>query len=147
MSPRHNLQQQVAERAANRCEYCRMHQSLQGASFHVEHIIPRSRGGVSELDNLAWACPGCNLRKSDRTEATDPSLGNTVALFHPRSHDWATHFEWDEYSLVGRTPIGRATIVTLDMNHSRRILIRKAEQLFSMFPPTAIKPRFSGGQK
>ena len=35
----------VSTRAGDRCEYCRMHQSLQGATFHVEHIVPRSRGG------------------------------------------------------------------------------------------------------
>jgi len=54
MTSRTDLQLQVAERAVNRCEYCQMHQSLQGASFHVEHIIPRSQGGVSESDNLVF---------------------------------------------------------------------------------------------
>lgn len=44
--------QQVAQRATGRCEYCKMHQSLQGATFHVEHVIPRSFGGRSELANL-----------------------------------------------------------------------------------------------
>ena len=57
----------VRERAANRCQYCLMHQGLQGATFHVEHIVPRSKGGPDELANLALACPSCNLRKADRT--------------------------------------------------------------------------------
>ncbi len=46
----------VSDRAGQRCEYCRMHQDLQGAVFHVEHIVPKSGGGSDELDNLAWAC-------------------------------------------------------------------------------------------
>jgi hypothetical protein len=33
---------QVEDRAQQRCEYCRMHQALQGATFHVEHIVPSS---------------------------------------------------------------------------------------------------------
>ena len=45
-----------------------MHQSLQGATFHVEHIVPRCLGGLSKLENLAWACPSCNLHKSNRVE-------------------------------------------------------------------------------
>lgn len=135
MTPSSEVKQQVVNRAVNRCEYCHMHQSLQGACFHIEHIIPTSRGGNSSLDNLAWACPACNLRKSDRTEAIDPSSKETVVLFHPRSHDWTAHFEWDEHSLKGRTPSGRATIVALDLNQDRRIQIRKAEQLFGLFPP------------
>jgi hypothetical protein len=47
----------VEERAGGRCEYCGMHQALQGATFHVEHTTPRSRGGKSDLANLAWCCP------------------------------------------------------------------------------------------
>ena len=49
----------VKERAEHRCEYCRMSQSLQGATFHIEHILPRSHGGTTHLANLALACPGC----------------------------------------------------------------------------------------
>ena len=89
----------VQSRAAGRCEYCQMHQDLQGATFHVEHINPRSRGGSSELGNLAWCCPGCNLSKSDRVEVIDPESGAAVPLFHPRRDEWTAHFRWDGYRL------------------------------------------------
>ena len=112
-----------------------MHQSLQGGTFHVEHIVPRSRGGQSVLDNLAWACPGCNLCKSDQVEVVDPLSGNLVSLFDPRSNPWSDHFTWDGYLIVPLTAIGRATISALNMNHDRRILIRQAEELFGLFPP------------
>lgn len=36
--------------------------------FHIDHIIPLSKGGAHELRNLCIACPPCNLRKS----AKDP---------------------------------------------------------------------------
>src|SRR5689334_3163854 len=94
---------QVESRAAGRCEYCRMHQSLQGATFHIEHVIPRARGGPSTLDNLAVACPGCNLHKSDRTHVIDPDSSSTVPLFNPRTDLWDEHFGWEGYRLVGRT--------------------------------------------
>lgn len=125
----------VAQRAHDRCEYCLMHQQLQGATFHVEHILPKSRGGLTETDNLALACPGCNLHKSDRTEATDPVDGHFVPLFHPRAHTWSEHFEWDRYRLVGLSAIGRGTIATLQLNHARRLKVRQAEELFGLFPP------------
>jgi hypothetical protein len=32
--------------------------------------------------------------------------------------------------------IGRATVFALDLNHPRRLLIREAEELFDLFPPT-----------
>jgi hypothetical protein len=112
-----------------------MHQSLQGATFHVEHIVPRSRGGYSILENLAWACPGCNLCKSNRVEAHDPRTGRLVPLFNPRVDLWRDHFQWVEYRVVPLTPIGRATVAALDLNHPRRIRIRQAEETFGLFPP------------
>jgi len=135
MTSRLDLERQVAHLAADPCEYCRVHQALQGARFHLEHAIPPSRGGGTDLQNLAWACPGCNLRKSDRVDASDPDSGITVPLFHPRTHIWQDHFAWDEYHIVGLTAIGRATATMLDLNHPRRIRIRQAEQMFGLFPP------------
>jgi hypothetical protein len=112
-----------------------MHQALQGATFHVEHIVPRSRGGATNLDNLAWSCPGCNLRKSDRVEALDPQSGVIVPLFNPRTDRWSEHFRWQGYLLIGQTSVGRATESILELNHPRRVLIRQAEELFGLFPP------------
>ena len=135
MTSQAELERQVRERAGGRCEYCRMHQSLQGGTFHIEHVVPLSRGGDSELTNLALACPGCNLHKSDRVQVTDTETGQTVPLFHPRQHPWNEHFEWDEFQLVGRTAIGRATIYALRLNDPRRAKIRQAERMFDLFPP------------
>ena len=135
MTSRAELERQVAQRAADRCEFCGMHQGLQGATFHLEHVVPASPGGTTAFENLAWACPGCNLRKSDRVDMLDPDSGTTVPLFHPRLHRWHEHFEWDDYQILGLTPIGRATIAALDLNGPRRIRIRQAEQVFGLFPP------------
>ena len=100
------LVRQVEARAAGRGEYCRMHQALQGATFHGEHILPVSLGGLTELDNLAWACPGCNLKKAARIEVADPDSLVSVPLFHPRRASWSEHFRWQSYQLVGVTPVG-----------------------------------------
>src|SRR5712691_1174755 len=104
MMSRRDIVLHVEDRAAGRCEYCHMHQSLQGATFHVEHIVPQSRGGQTQLNNLAWACPSCNLHKANRLESIDPDTGHQVPLFHPRVDNWHTHFRWDGYRVVGATP-------------------------------------------
>lgn len=114
-----------------------MHQSLQGATFHVEHIVPHARGGAPDLDNLAWACPSCNLHKADRTAVSLPGVAEQVPLFNPRTDAWNEHFEWDDYSVRGKTDVGRATVLALNLNHERRLRIRQAEQLFGLFPPEA----------
>lgn len=113
-----------------------MHQSLQGATFHIEHIFPQSAGGTDAADNLALSCPSCNLGKSNRVAVLDEQTNHEVPLFNPRTDRWADHFAWDEeWRLVGLTPIGRATIAALNLNHPRRVMIREAEEWFNLFPP------------
>ena len=125
----------VRQRAGGRCEYCGMCQSLQGATFHIEHITPRTCGGTTEAANLAMACPSCNLHKADRSHVPDPETGAPCALYHPRREAWEIHFRWEGTVLTGLTPTGRATIAALDMNHTRRQRVRQAEGLIGLFPP------------
>ncbi len=126
---------EVEAQAGERCEYCRMHQALQGATFHLEHILPTSASGSDELDNLAWACPSCNLKKSNRLTAVDPQTATELPLFNPRVDRWEDHFAWSGYEMVGLTPTGRALVAAFDLNHTRRQRIREAEEHFDLFPP------------
>ncbi len=126
----------VIDRAHDRCEVCGMHQCLQGATFHVDHLVPRSLGGPTMIENLAWICPSCNLHKSNRVVAVDPHTGQVVPLFNPRTDDWSGHFCWRGYEISALTPVGRATIAALDLNHPRRIRVRLAEEKFDLFPPS-----------
>ena len=47
------------------CRYCCL---PLGKDKHLDHRVPLSRGGAHAPDNVCWACPECNLRKSARTE-------------------------------------------------------------------------------
>jgi hypothetical protein len=109
-----------------------MHQELQGATFHIEHVIPLAKGGGDEFSNLALACPSCNLHKADRVSAVDPVSGLEVPLFYPARQSWSDHFRFDGFRIKGLTPTGRATVSTLDFNHARRIRIRAAEQIIGL---------------
>jgi HNH endonuclease len=46
----------VWQRAKNRCEYCRMSQAADDASFEIDHIIARKHGGQSVASNLCMSC-------------------------------------------------------------------------------------------
>lgn len=46
-----------------KCAYCG------GKAETVDHIIPRSRGGMLTWDNAVAACTRCNHRKANRTPA------------------------------------------------------------------------------
>jgi hypothetical protein len=120
------LRSLVRRRADDVCEYCRLPQtSSRIVGFHVEHIIARQHGGKSEPDNLALACSCCNYHKGPNIAGLDPDTGHLVTLFHPRQHRWSEHFAWEGTLIVGLTPIGRATVELLSMNHWNRVEIRE----------------------
>lgn len=58
------LRRQVFRRDNYTCRYCGRH--VEG-EVHCDHVIPLSRGGKTELDNLVTACPACNLSKHNKT--------------------------------------------------------------------------------
>lgn len=82
------LKQIIAERARGCCEYCVCQADYSPDPFSVEHINPRSLGGVDELDNLAYACLGCNYKKYTSVDAIDPLTNQRFPLFHPRRDRW-----------------------------------------------------------
>jgi len=107
-----------------------MSQVGQGAVFHINHIIPRSKGGATIEANLVLQCPYCSLRKADKTFGIDPITGVKVALFDPLRQQWPEHFVLDAIGgCQGKTPFGRGTVEALQMNElwpkvSRAIQIR-----------------------
>lgn len=47
------------------CQYCDVQPGR--ASLTIDHIIPRSRGGPTDWENVVTACRSCNQRKGNRT--------------------------------------------------------------------------------
>ena len=130
------MRELARKRAGNRCEYCLVHQYTQSASFHVDHVVPRSRGGASEMENLALACAHCDRQKWDFVEAFDPATGQTAPLFNPRTERWSDHFSFWGYRVVGRSATGRATVEALKLNHPPKVRVREIEESLGMFPPS-----------
>lgn len=127
---------EVVLRARNRCEYCQLSQVGQEATFHIDHVIPRVAGGMTDIDNLALACVSCSLRKGARQSAEDPGSNETVPLFNPREQSWDDHFRWNEEWLVPLTPTGRATESLLAMNRPIIVAIRREEMVRGRHPPS-----------
>ncbi len=112
------LRQKVIERAKGFCEYCQSDSAFSQDPFDIEHILPISEGGKSDLENLALACHGCNVYKSNKMTSYDDLSEESVRLFNPRTDVWKEHFAWtkDFTIIIGLTPIGRVTVSKLKMN-------------------------------
>ncbi|MFN0215152.1 MAG: HNH endonuclease [Saprospiraceae bacterium] len=124
-------------RASFLCEYCKASKNYSPSPFDIEHILPTSLGGNSDLDNLAYACNGCNCLKSNKIVAIDPLIDKDVPLFHPRQHEWPLHFAWDTSGLliIGTTPTGRATVIFLKLNRLELVNLRSLLATVGKHPP------------
>ena len=122
-----SLRARVVARAGQRCEYCRLSQIGQVATFHIDHVVPRAAGGLTVMDNLALACVSCSLRKWAKQTAIDLETGQEEALFGPRTQVWSEHFRWNGEHLEPLSPTGRATIAALAMNRPLMVAIRAEE--------------------
>jgi hypothetical protein len=118
------------------CGYCKTLESLTVVTFEVEHIIPRSSGGLTEFGNLCLACPSCNRFKSNRLSGFDDN-GFECRLFHPQHDQWLDHFDWSVNGsvIVALTDVGRATIQLLRMNRPQLVEVRSLWVMVRKHPP------------
>lgn len=134
------LVQVVRARAGDVCEYCRLPQRMQEATFHIDHVRPRVGGGSTSAANLALACVTCSLRKGARSTAYDSVTRRHVPLFNPRKQEWAEHFRWTRsWRVRGTTATGRATAAALGMNRPAVVAIRQELVRLGMFPPLLLR--------
>ncbi len=118
----HRWRARIAPAANFRCGYCLTQEVVSGVPLTLEHIVPVAKGGTGQEANLWLSCRSCNEAKGTLTEYPEPQTGELTLLFNPRTQDWATHFVWsvDGTQIIGITPIGRATVEALDLNHEFR---------------------------
>jgi hypothetical protein len=130
------VRDEVAARARGCCEYCQTQERIV-IRMEVDHIVPRARKGTTVLNNLCFACPQCNLTKSDYQTGIDPETNEEIELFNPRNHKWSEHFRWsdDLAEVIGISHIGRATVQRLDMNAPRTVRARHLWIQVGWHPP------------
>lgn len=70
------LMRRIYERDDHRCQICGRETRFGGSYDHpwinrlpcgsVDHIVPWSKGGGHEEDNLRWSCKSCNSARGNR---------------------------------------------------------------------------------
>jgi len=67
----------IFARDKNRCQYCG--KRFPTSELSLDHIIPRSSGGVSAWGNIVCACAKCNVKKGGQT----PKQANLTLIQKP----------------------------------------------------------------
>jgi 5-methylcytosine-specific restriction endonuclease McrA len=55
----------IFARDNNQCQFCG--KRFPTAELSLDHVVPRSQGGLSTWENIVCACLACNVRKGGRT--------------------------------------------------------------------------------
>jgi hypothetical protein len=90
----------------------------------IDHIVARKHGGKTVESNLALSCTLCNKHKGSDLASVDPESGEIVPLFHPRQDRWSDHFQIEGAHILPQTPVGRVTMLLLQMNRTERLAER-----------------------
>lgn len=61
----YNIREYLLEKFNRTCVYCKK----KNIPLQIEHIVPKSRDGSNQLNNLAIACERCNQKKCAKTAA------------------------------------------------------------------------------
>lgn len=81
-SPVKFSRQNIYARDKYRCQYCG--QKFSSEELTYDHVIPRSRGGKTEWENIVTCCVDCNRRKGGRT----PSEAGMKLIKKPEKPTW-----------------------------------------------------------
>ena len=128
------LRRMTRARADDRCEYCLLPGDCTIASHQPDHIIAIKHAGKTVVNNLAWACAFCNSQKGSDIASIDPESGRLTRLFNPRTDLWSDHFVVKHVMIVGKSPIGRATVSLLNFNDERALNQRRSLMKLGRFP-------------
>ena len=82
----------IYARDSNTCQYCGLRFSR--TDLNLDHVIPRSRGGVSSWENVVCSCHACNRKKGGQT----PEEAAMKLIKQPRRPQW-TPFNLETFSL------------------------------------------------
>ena len=124
----------VIGRAARRCEYCLIHEDDTYFGCEVDHVVSEKHGGLTVVENLAYACLVCNRYKgSDLGSILVPS-GDLIRFFNPRIDAWSEHFAFDGVAIKPLTAIGQVTERIFRFNVVERLMEREALRVIGRYP-------------
>lgn len=86
-----NRKKRIFKKYRGHCAYCGV--ALDKNEWHMDHLVPKSRGGSYHVDNMVPACPGCNMSKYTRTpdEFRDWILPRMVELLSGIHEEFLRH--------------------------------------------------------
>ncbi len=116
-----SLRYLVLKAAGGRCQLCGI--SAKECPLDVDHIIPRSRGGKTELANLQALCSKCNRSKRNQDE-TDfrswphPGADPDCVFCQPDVRSKAVEKNGSVFAIENRYPVTPGHMLVIPIRHT-----------------------------
>lgn len=114
----------------HKCAYCDDLDKYTGGSrmYHVEHFAPKDKFPELEYtyDNLLYACPYCNISKSDKwpSDSSTISIVGNKGFIDPCTNEYNKHLKrHNNGEIYFTTPIGEYMFYELKLYLQRHQLI------------------------
>jgi hypothetical protein len=122
----------LAAEGQHQCVYCALHDATFGErNFHVEHYKPKSKRRFKHLENvfsnLFYACPVCNIFKSDSWPGEPKNDHSREAYPNPATCDYSDLFEVSPRTgqTNGKFVASRFLIARLHLNREQLVTERR----------------------
>ena len=119
------LRRLVEIRAHKICEYCLIHENDTYLGCQIDHIISEKHGGLTEVENLCYACTICNRAKGSDIGSVVPGNSLFTRFYNPRKDNWLDNFMHNGALIESKTAIGEVTSIILGFNTPERLLERE----------------------
>jgi len=108
------LKRALLEMSHYKCAYCEKHLDLEDSYMEVEHFKPKSiyEDDVLKWENLLPACKRCNSSKNEWDTNKD-------FIVNPTEINPKDHLTMKTYRYIGRTKLGKNTIICLNLNDDK----------------------------
>ena len=84
----------VLERDNNSCQYC----GSTNRKLSIDHVLPKSRGGIDNWENVVTACLECNVKKGNKT----PKEANMPLITKPYKPHGTVNFKTNKQIRSGK---------------------------------------------
>ena len=111
----------VLKAAKGKCQLCGI--SAKDCSLDVDHIIPRSRGGKTELANLQALCSKCNRSKRNQDDTDfrswpEPSFDPSCLFCGPDPVSKAVEKNGSVFAIIDRYPVTPGHVLVIPIRHT-----------------------------
>lgn len=114
----------------HRCAYCDDLDRYSGGSkmYHVEHFAPKEKFPELEFvyDNLLYACPYCNISKSNKwpSNSSSVNVAQNKGFIDPCTDEYGVHLgRYESGEIYFMTPLGKYMFYELKLYLQRHQLI------------------------